>query len=511
MVRDKVLTAFVTVSMVMGLCPSYAWAKDGEGISEESPVVLEEVIDDEDSEGDSIDLSADDYSDVDDSTELNSPDAIEDVTDSDADELLEGAQVQDEEDQLDPITEEESLQEESLQEESLQEESSPVAIEEVDVDGIEEIEVENDTDDTEIEEATEGENRLSLSAQGAGDDTKGAATSIKTNKWISNSTIKGGDEDWYRFTLPKAGYVSLSWSNDYEDGNGRWIAHLYGVDTDEISNWVFRADAEKARKTEKVKLPAGTYYIMVREYWTTTTAQYNFKINASKVSIAKATVSTIKSKRYTGKAIKPKPTVKLGGKKLVRGIDYTLSYTNNVQRGTATVTVKGKGSYKGSVSKTFKIVKGSIAKAKVTKIGTKRYTGQPIHPKLTVKAAGSGKVLTEGNSYELTYKNTSKVGTATITITGKGNFTGTKKVTFKIAKGRIAKARVSGIKASYSRTGKAITPKPVVRAAGSGKVLTEGSSYTLSYANNKERGTATVTITGKGNFTGTKKVTFKIV
>lgn len=70
--------------------------------------------------------------------------------------------------------------------------------------------------------------------------------------------------------------------------------------------------------------------------------------------ITNATLSYTASHTYTGKAIKPKVTVKLK-KKTLSASDYTVSYKNNVNPGTATVTVKGKGKYSGSVTKSFYI------------------------------------------------------------------------------------------------------------------------------------------------------------
>ncbi len=85
---------------------------------------------------------------------------------------------------------------------------------------------------------------------------------------------------------------------------------------------------------------------------------------------AKARVASIAKQAYTGKALKPQPTVKLGSKKLVRGTDYTLSYKNNVKAGTATVVVKGKGNYTGTVSAKFKIVAPTVKyRAHVQNIG----------------------------------------------------------------------------------------------------------------------------------------------
>ncbi|MBQ9516587.1 MAG: leucine-rich repeat domain-containing protein [Eubacterium sp.] len=80
-------------------------------------------------------------------------------------------------------------------------------------------------------------------------------------------------------------------------------------------------------------------------------------------------VSGIKTLTYNGKAKKQNPTVKFGGKKLAAGTDYTVSYSNNKNVGKATVTLKGKGVYYGTIKKTFKInPKGtSITNAKKSK------------------------------------------------------------------------------------------------------------------------------------------------
>ena len=77
----------------------------------------------------------------------------------------------------------------------------------------------------------------------------------------------------------------------------------------------------------------------------------------SKQDIANATVSSIPAQTYTGRAITPKPAVTLGTKKLVAGTDYTIIYANNVNVGTATITIKGMGNYTGTKTARFTIVK----------------------------------------------------------------------------------------------------------------------------------------------------------
>ena len=77
-------------------------------------------------------------------------------------------------------------------------------------------------------------------------------------------------------------------------------------------------------------------------------------------SIVDATISTIRKQAYTGKAVKPSPTVTYNGITLVKDTDYTLSYANNINAGTASVTITGKGGYTGSVTKNFKIVRPTV-------------------------------------------------------------------------------------------------------------------------------------------------------
>ena len=75
-----------------------------------------------------------------------------------------------------------------------------------------------------------------------------------------------------------------------------------------------------------------------------------------KSSLSKASISLSSSYvAYSGKAQTPKVTVKMGSKTLKSGTDYTVLYKNNKMAGTATVTVTGKGTYAGSVSKSFAI------------------------------------------------------------------------------------------------------------------------------------------------------------
>ena len=150
----------------------------------------------------------------------------------------------------------------------------------------------------------------------------------------------------------------------------------------------------------------------------------------SRISISKASVTLSTSTyAYDGKAKKPGVTVKLNGKTLKNGTDYTVSYSNNTKVGTATVKITGKGNYTGSVSKTYNI-KNNFKKATVSGISTKAFTGKNITQSITVKY--NGKTLKNGTDYTVSYSSNKNIGTATVKITGKGSYTGTITKTFKI-------------------------------------------------------------------------------
>ena len=177
----------------------------------------------------------------------------------------------------------------------------------------------------------------------------------------------------------------------------------------------------------------------------------------SKQNIQSATITLSKSTYvYDGKVKKPSVTVKLGSKTLKNGTDYTVSYSNNVKVGTATVKITGKGDYTGSVTKNFSI-KNDFLQATVTGISTKTYSGKSQTQKITVKFGG--KTLKNGTDYTVSYSNNKKIGTASMKIVGKGDYAGTIERSFKInpVKLSISKltAKSKGFKASWAKNDQA--------------------------------------------------------
>ncbi len=139
------------------------------------------------------------------------------------------------------------------------------------------------------------------------------------------------------------------------------------------------------------------------------------------------------------------------------------------------------------------------------------YTGEAIEPAMTVKAKVNGKLVTlKAGQYKAVYKNNVKAGTASVTVTGTGFFKGSVTASFKITRVSLKSASLEYTKAAF--TGKALKPAATVKASVGGRLVTlvKGTDFTVKYTNNTEKGTATVTIKGKGNFTGTITKTFII-
>lgn len=149
----------------------------------------------------------------------------------------------------------------------------------------------------------------------------------------------------------------------------------------------------------------------------------------TKTSIKKASVSGISNKNYNGKSQKQSIKVKLGKKTLKQGTDYTVSYKNNKNIGKATVTIKGKGKYEGSIKKTFQI---TVAKGKTYTAGNFKYkmTKASTNGKGTVTLAATKKSKSDSKFTSCKITDTVKIGGKTFKVTAIGDnaFKGYKKL-----------------------------------------------------------------------------------
>lgn len=135
------------------------------------------------------------------------------------------------------------------------------------------------------------------------------------------------------------------------------------------------------------------------------------------------------------------------------------------------------------------------------------YTGKEITPDILLY--DDDIQLIKGIDYDLAYENNINVGTATIIVTFKGNYSGERRLNFNITAKTLTQDDVviSPIE-NQTFTGEPITPKPTVTFGD--VILAENTDYELSYTDNTSAGVATVTITFKGNYSGTATTNFVI-
>ncbi len=151
-----------------------------------------------------------------------------------------------------------------------------------------------------------------------------------------------------------------------------------------------------------------------------------------KVSLNECEVKITGTYIYTGEQIEATIIVSDSEYILDENLDYTLTYSDNINAGTATVTVTGIGNYVDSVDKTFTIVPKSLEEVTVSDIDDQIYNGTAIVPEFTVFDSDIDTLLYEDEDYYFTCSDNDEAGEATITIYGKGNYAGSLEVTFVI-------------------------------------------------------------------------------
>ena len=158
----------------------------------------------------------------------------------------------------------------------------------------------------------------------------------------------------------------------------------------------------------------------------------NITLTAKWAKVVTATISSIPDETYTGRDIEPAITV-YDGETVIPASEYTVSYSDNRNAGTATVTLTDKtgGNYVVSGSTTFEILPKSISDADIALNGALTYNGTERTQNVTVTLAGFDTVTFDVSGNKQTDVNTS--GDYTLTVTGNGNFTGSKNLDWNIA------------------------------------------------------------------------------
>lgn len=253
--------------------------------------------------------------------------------------------------------------------------------------------------------------------------------------------------------------------------------------------------------------PVGKYKVTAscEDADTIYTAEKEFEVVARKLTEENVTFG--ENLVYTGNELTQTVTVTVGGKELTKDTDYTVTGLTGTEPGSYPVTVTGTGNYTGTVTKSFEIAKADISSATISDIDSPvGYTGTAYEPEVTVTFNGTELAL--DTDYTVAYTNNVNAGEATVTITGTGaHFKGSVEKHFTITAADLSGCTFAPI-ADVTYNTKAHTPE--VTVAISGRTLEADKDYTVSYASNVNAGTATVTVTGKGNFTGSANTTFTI-
>ena len=209
---------------------------------------------------------------------------------------------------------------------------------------------------------------------------------------------------------------------------------------------------------------------------------------------------------YDGTAKQPSVTVKDGETVLSAETDYTVAYENNVNAGTGKATVTGKGNYSGTKDATFTIEKATLSSMTIDPTAlTYNQQAQTV----SVVSVKAGALDVPATDYSVSGNTQTAAGEYTVTVTATGsNYQGTLTQQFTIAQANANAFDVTLGTATYTYDG--TEKQPAVTVKDGETVLVAGTDYTVAYSDNVNAGTATVTVTGQGNYTGEKTATFTI-
>ena len=243
-------------------------------------------------------------------------------------------------------------------------------------------------------------------------------TTIATKTFTINVTPKGltanvsHDPITYGDAAPKDGYT-VEFNGLV---NGEEVTYTVGTEYkkgDKVGNYKFTVELNTAVKNYKIDTVTGALVV-----------------NPKSIAAPSVTINDPTEMTYTGSPCVQGVSVKDSEANLTFD-DISVTYENNINVGTATIIYTGKNNYTGEIRKNFKITEASITDDMIANIPSVTYNTRAHTPDVTVTFNGS--TLEAGKDYDVAYTNNINAGTATVTVTGKGNFTGTASKDFAIA------------------------------------------------------------------------------
>jgi hypothetical protein len=332
-------------------------------------------------------------------------------------------------------------------------------------------------------------------------------------------------DDWFEsFELPTEGVTVLGKN---EDGTNAVLIGRNANGTINLGNFL--------KLTDKAAAGVGAKDLDTKGAASDYVTEDSLKQEKKDLAAKGLQVSAIADQTYTGSAIKPTLRVS-DGVTYLTAKDYSVNYKNNVNVGTATVTIKGKGNFQGTVTVQFKINPKNISTADVTLRNNEIADIANNKAKTPKVAVLWGKKTLSKKDYTLEYyakddydanyaagtatklSTISAAGKYAVVIKGTGNYTGEKVATYVLTDKDhiISKAKVSAIK-TQTATGTAIEVPGITVKVG-GKTLTQSTNdgedkgdYVVTYVDNVNPGKATAIITGVNDYAGEKQVYFNII
>ena len=263
---------------------------------------------------------------------------------------------------------------------------------------------------------------------------KGVGTAKITVEYDSDSTY-----DKEEFTIevtPKPLTAAVSHApiiyGDAAPTTGYSVEFEGLVNNDEIAEDAYTVDTEytKGCKVDNYKFTCVLDTDKIKNY-TIGNVTGELVVNPKSIAAPSVTINNPTDKTYTGSPCVQGVSVKDSEAELTFD-DISVTYENNINVGTATIIYTGKNNYTGEIRKNFKITEASITDDMIANIPSVTYNTRAHTPDVTVTFEGS--TLEAGKDYDVAYTNNINAGTATVTVTGKGNFTGTASKTFTINK-----------------------------------------------------------------------------
>lgn len=160
---------------------------------------------------------------------------------------------------------------------------------------------------------------------------------------------------------------------------------------------------------------------------------------------------------YDGTYKKPNITIFDKNNKLLDPSNYKVVYSNNLKAGTANIKVTGTGKYYGTINQHYIINKDNINNSSIKVNSKYAYTGKSIKPRISVTRKSR---VINNKDYSISYKSNKSIGTASIAVTGKNNYLGTKTLKFKIVPKKVLISSIKGKKNRVVVKLKKMSPSP---------------------------------------------------